>query len=173
MREAGCCVPALLQVGLPPGRAALHAHPVQQTAGQGFLSQSGPAGCSCPLLSVPSQTVHSCPPGQPSLPVRSDVPLLVYTSSCVTATWCHIMPWLPGVQVGVRDLVARGKLRIVLRPLLDSIPVIGAVTASFLGPPTFSCACMAPGCAHLLSPDCLLGGCRGSIASHSSSWPCR
>jgi hypothetical protein len=31
------------------------------------------------------------------------------------------------VQVGVANLVARGTLRIALKPLLDEIPIIGGV----------------------------------------------
>jgi len=42
------------------------------------------------------------------------------------------------VKVFVKDLVARGQLRIIAAPLLGEIPVIGAVRASFLGPPTIS-----------------------------------
>jgi hypothetical protein len=42
------------------------------------------------------------------------------------------------VKVIVKDIVARGQLRIIAAPLLGEIPVIGAVRASFLGPPTIS-----------------------------------
>lgn len=49
-------------------------------------------------------------------------------------------PWPPlrlG-QVGVRDLVARGKLRAVLRPLINELPVVGAVKLCFVEAPVFS-----------------------------------
>jgi Ca2+-dependent lipid-binding protein len=42
------------------------------------------------------------------------------------------------IKVVVKDVVARGQIRIVAAPLLGEIPVIGAVRASFLGPPTIS-----------------------------------
>ena len=50
-------------------------------------------------------------------------------SSVVIALW---------VQVTVRDLVARGRLRATLRPLIDTIPVVGAVKMSFVEAPTLS-----------------------------------
>ncbi|GAB4820429.1 hypothetical protein N2152v2_007475 [Parachlorella kessleri] len=42
------------------------------------------------------------------------------------------------VKVTVRDLVARGRLRATLRPLIDTIPVVGAVKMSFVEAPTLS-----------------------------------
>lgn len=42
------------------------------------------------------------------------------------------------LKVIVRDLVARGNMRVVVSPLLREIPVAGAVRVSFLGAPTVS-----------------------------------
>ncbi|KAI3435577.1 hypothetical protein D9Q98_001642 [Chlorella vulgaris] len=42
------------------------------------------------------------------------------------------------LKVGVANLVARGTLRIALKPLLDEIPIIGGVKVSFMGCPDFS-----------------------------------
>lgn len=42
------------------------------------------------------------------------------------------------VKVVVRDVVARGKLRVTVKPLLDTMPVVGAVNACLLDPPTFT-----------------------------------
>ncbi|KAH7618895.1 putative Synaptotagmin-3 [Nannochloris sp. 'desiccata'] len=42
------------------------------------------------------------------------------------------------IKVVVKNIVARGQLRIIAAPLLGEIPVIGAIRASFLGPPTIS-----------------------------------
>jgi hypothetical protein len=42
------------------------------------------------------------------------------------------------IKVVVKNITARGQLRIIAAPLIGEIPVIGAVRASFLGPPTIS-----------------------------------
>lgn len=43
-----------------------------------------------------------------------------------------------GVKVVVRNLVAKGQLRIIAGPLVDRLPVIGSVKVSFLGAPETS-----------------------------------
>ena len=40
------------------------------------------------------------------------------------------------IKVVVRNLVARGQMRVIASPLLDSIPVVGGVQVCFLEPPT-------------------------------------
>ena len=42
------------------------------------------------------------------------------------------------IKVVVRDLVARGQIRVTAAPLLDSIPVVGGFHISFLEPPAIS-----------------------------------
>ncbi|EFN58384.1 hypothetical protein CHLNCDRAFT_56823 [Chlorella variabilis] len=41
-------------------------------------------------------------------------------------------------EVGVSNLVARGTLRVALKPLLDEIPIAGGIKVSFMGAPDFS-----------------------------------
>ena len=41
------------------------------------------------------------------------------------------------LKMGVRDLVARGTLRVILRPLIDTVPVVGAVKASTQAAPRY------------------------------------
>lgn len=43
-----------------------------------------------------------------------------------------------GVRVVLEDLVARGRMRVEIQPLLDILPVFGAVKVSFLEAPTFT-----------------------------------
>ena len=50
----------------------------------------------------------------------------------------RIKPDLFAAQIRVSNMVARGTLRATVRPLLDELPVVGAVKASFVGAPTFS-----------------------------------
>lgn len=49
-----------------------------------------------------------------------------------------IIPPCPSLKVVVRDLAASGTIRAQLRPLMNKIPVVGAVKISFLGAPTFT-----------------------------------
>ncbi len=39
-------------------------------------------------------------------------------------------------QIGVKDTVVRGTLRLTLAPLLSDLPVVGAVRLSLLGAPS-------------------------------------
>lgn len=68
-----------------------------------------------PRLARPPAHSHSCRPGAPppSPPPRR--------------------------QVGVRDLVARGVLRLSLQGLLDTLPIVRVARLSFVEPPLFSC----------------------------------
>jgi C2 domain len=42
------------------------------------------------------------------------------------------------IKVVVKNIVARGQMRVIAAPLLSEIPVVGAFRGSFLGPPTIS-----------------------------------
>lgn len=54
-------------------------------------------------------------------------------------TWTHNYSYpSPYLKVVVRDLAASGTIRAQLRPLMNKIPVVGAVKISFLGAPTFT-----------------------------------
>ena len=52
---------------------------------------------------------------------------------------------LPGLQVGVEDAHLKGRVRMTLRPLLNRMPVVGAVQVSGNSPPE---AVHWVGCAH-------------------------
>lgn len=52
---------------------------------------------------------------------------------------------MPVPQIGVKNMVVRGTLRLTLAPLLSDLPVVGAVRLSFLGPPSEP-TCAAVGC---------------------------
>jgi hypothetical protein len=56
------------------------------------------------------------------------------------------------VKVQVRDLVARGTLRVTLAPLLDRLPVVGAARLAFLEAPTVSYSAAAMGVSPALVP---------------------
>jgi len=49
-----------------------------------------------------------------------------------------MMNKVAAIKVHIRDIVAHGKLRFALRPLIDDLPVAGAVNISLLGIPEFS-----------------------------------
>ena len=49
------------------------------------------------------------------------------------------------MQIRVSDVIAKGTLRFTARPLLDELPVVGAVKASFVKAPTFSYSVVAYG----------------------------
>jgi hypothetical protein len=56
------------------------------------------------------------------------------------------------VKVQVRDIVARGTLRVTLAPLLDRLPVAGAARVAFLEAPTVSYSAAAMGVSPALVP---------------------
>ena len=56
------------------------------------------------------------------------------------------------VKAVVRNLIARGHIRVTMSPLLDSIPVVGGVHISFLQPPSISYEVSSFGANPLLVP---------------------
>lgn len=63
---------------------------------------------------------------------------LVHPSALPTSPASAPTCMLPALQVGVRSVVMRGKGRIICTPLLNTLPVVGGLRVSLMGPPQFS-----------------------------------
>eukprot|EP00887_Chlorella_sp_A99_P001553 scaffold8.g1553.t1 len=70
---------------------------------------------------------------------KLDVQLGVQFAGTRASLWA-LLSTASTIKIGVRDLVSRGALRIELRPLIDDMPLAGAIKLSFISPPSFSYA---------------------------------